>query len=96
MSDDHQSSVLLTTLSSGRKKYRVFFHRGVIVWDNEKPPFGKFFILPFKNVFLLILYATRMRINQFALGCQDIVFIEKLLYLLTYKIKKIVENVGMN
>lgn len=42
MSDDNQSSVLLSTFYSGRKKYRVFFHRGAIVWDNEKPPFGEY------------------------------------------------------
>lgn len=42
MSDDCENSVLLSTFHSGRKKLRVFFHRGVIVWDSEKPPFGKY------------------------------------------------------
>lgn len=41
MSDNLQNSVLLSTFSSGRKKYRLYFHRNQIVWDNEKPPYGK-------------------------------------------------------
>ncbi|XP_060516142.1 ceramide kinase [Cylas formicarius] len=33
-----QNSVLLTCFYSGKKKLRVIFHKGVIVWDNERPP----------------------------------------------------------
>lgn len=42
MSNNIQNSVLLSTFYSGSKKIRVIFHKETIVWDNEKPPSGKF------------------------------------------------------
>lgn len=40
MTDDTQQSVLLTTFTSKKKRYKVFFHQGKIIWDNERPPSG--------------------------------------------------------
>ncbi|KAK4871624.1 hypothetical protein RN001_015748 [Aquatica leii] len=49
MSDDLQNSVLLSTFYSRRKRYRLYFHRNQIVWDNEKPPYAQH-TLPIENV----------------------------------------------
>ncbi|XP_018571310.1 ceramide kinase isoform X2 [Anoplophora glabripennis] len=38
MCSDIHNSVLLSTFYSGKKKLRIIFHKGNIVWDNEKPP----------------------------------------------------------
>jgi hypothetical protein len=49
MSNDLHNSVLLSTFSSGNKKYRVIFHKGAIVWGNVKPPLEQQ-TLPLENV----------------------------------------------
>lgn len=42
MTDESQRSVLLTTFTSRKKRYKVFFHQDNIIWDNERPPSGTF------------------------------------------------------
>ncbi|KRT83782.1 hypothetical protein AMK59_3697 [Oryctes borbonicus] len=49
MTDETQQSVLLTTFSSKKKRYKVFFHQGKIIWDNEKPPSAQNTV-PIENV----------------------------------------------
>ncbi|KAJ8983894.1 hypothetical protein NQ317_000930 [Molorchus minor] len=49
MSGNIKDSVLLSTFYNGKKKLRIIFHNGNIVWDSEKPPSDKY-ILPIENV----------------------------------------------
>ncbi|EFA10927.1 ceramide kinase [Tribolium castaneum] len=60
MSDDLHNSVLLSTFSSGNKKYRVIFHKGTIVWGNGKPPIDQE-SLPLENVISVQHNYTRNR-----------------------------------
>ncbi|XP_018320577.1 ceramide kinase [Agrilus planipennis] len=49
MSDDNQNSVLLSNFYLGRRRYRVYYHRNLIVWDSEKPPCAQKTV-PIENV----------------------------------------------
>lgn len=53
MTDTAQSSVLLTIFYNGRKRLKVFFHQGKIIWDNEKPPSVQQ-TLPIENVISVV------------------------------------------
>lgn len=44
MSINNDNIVLLSIFHCGKKKLRIIFHKGLIVWDNEKPPSGKYHI----------------------------------------------------
>ncbi|CAG9759791.1 unnamed protein product [Ceutorhynchus assimilis] len=46
---DINNSVLLSTFLNGKKKVKIIFHKGVLVWDNEKPPLEQHTI-PIENV----------------------------------------------
>lgn len=54
MSAEDDKSVLLSIFKSGRRKLKVFYHKKVIVWDNTKPPSGKF--VGFIDVFVFCLF----------------------------------------
>lgn len=39
---DHSSnSVLLNTFVVKKKRCRVYFHRGTLIWETERPPYSK-------------------------------------------------------
>ncbi|KAF7267127.1 hypothetical protein GWI33_019621 [Rhynchophorus ferrugineus] len=46
---DHQEPVLLNTFINGKKKVKIIFHKGVLVWDNERPPLAQHTV-PIENV----------------------------------------------
>ncbi|XP_072402252.1 ceramide kinase [Diabrotica undecimpunctata] len=49
MDSDIQNFVLLNTFHTRKKKLRIIFHQGNLVWDNEKPPSDKTTV-PIENV----------------------------------------------
>lgn len=49
MSFLNDDTVLLNTFTCGKKKLRIIYHKGNIIWDNEKPP-SEQYTLPLQNV----------------------------------------------
>lgn len=46
---DSNNSVLLSTFFNGKKKVKIIFHKGLLVWDNERPPLEQHTV-PIENV----------------------------------------------
>ncbi|XP_030762356.1 ceramide kinase [Sitophilus oryzae] len=46
---DHQETVLLSTFVNGKRRVKIIFHKGVLIWDNNKPPLEQHTV-PIENV----------------------------------------------
>lgn len=42
ISDQSSRTVLLNTFVVKKKRCRVYFHRGTLIWETEKPPYSKY------------------------------------------------------
>lgn len=47
MSDSIQNSVLLSNFYTGRRRYKVFYHQGKLIWEKQKPPSGNSYKITF-------------------------------------------------
>lgn len=50
--DQFSGTVLLNTFVIKKKRCRVYFHRGTLIWETERPPYSEFFF------FYIINYVT--------------------------------------
>lgn len=49
--DQCSQTVLLNTFVIKKKRCRVYFHQGTLIWETERPPYSKFIILNFIYIY---------------------------------------------
>lgn len=65
-----KGSVLLTFLKSGRRKYKVFYHKEELVWEPTKPPSSKLCL-----VLVLCVYTFRFA-EQTKVPIEDVIAVK--------------------